>query len=76
MLNNLLAENLRAREWARAAGVNPTATRPRPTEPEGWQDIITSVDPSFNCTTWFDLPESLRSFVRERVAQIEAAPAA
>lgn len=72
LLNNLLAEVLRAREWAKAAGVNPTATRPRPTEPEGWQDIITSVDPGFNCTTWFDLPESLRSFVRERVAQITA----
>lgn len=72
LLNNLLAEVLRAREWAKAAGVNPTAARPRPTEPEGWQDIITSADPSYNCTTWFELPESLRSFVRERVAQIEA----
>lgn len=76
LLNNLLAEVLRAREWAKAAGVNPTATRPRPTEPEGWQDIITSADPSYNCTTWFELPESLRSFVRERVAQIEAENAA
>ena len=72
LLNNLLAEVLRAREWAKAAGVNPTAARPRPTEPEGWQDIITSTDPSYNCTTWFELPESLRAFVRERVAQIEA----
>lgn len=76
LLNNLLAEVLRAREWAKAAGVNPTAARPRPTEPEGWQDIITSADPSYNCTTWFELPESLRSFVRERVAQIEAENAA
>lgn len=72
LLNNLLAEVLRAREWAKAAGVNPAAARPRPTEPAGWQDIITSADPSYNCTTWFELPESLRSFVRERVAQIEA----
>ena len=76
LLNNLLAEVLRAREWAKAAGVNPTAARPRPTEPEGWQDIITSADPSYNCTTWFELPESLRAFVRERVAQIEAENAA
>jgi len=76
LLNNLLAEVLRAREWAKAAGVNPTAARPRPTEPEGWQDIITSTDPSYNCTTWFELPESLRAFVRERVAQIEAENAA
>jgi len=76
LLNNLLAEVLRAREWAKAAGVNPTATRPRPAEPEGWQDIITSTDPSYNCTTWFELPESLRAFVRERVAQIEAENAA
>lgn len=76
LLNNLLAEVLRAREWAKAAGVNPAAARPRPTEPEGWQDIITSTDPSYNCTTWFELPESLRAFVRERVAQIEAENAA
>lgn len=72
LLNNLLAEVLRAREWARAAGVNPGAARPKPVEPEGWQDIITSADPGYNCTTWFELPESLRLFVRERVAEIAA----
>lgn len=66
LLRNLTTEILRARAWAAAA--RAAVATPAATEPEGWQDIITSEDPSYNCTTWWDLPESLKSFVREKLA--------
>jgi hypothetical protein len=70
LLNNLTTEILRARAWAAAA--RAAIAHPPAAEPPGWQDIITSEDPSYNCTTWWDLPESLKSFVREKLAAAAA----
>lgn len=70
-LNNITSELLRAKEWAKQAGVNPAAAPVRPVEPAGWKDILESEDPSFNCTTWVALPESLKAYVRQRAAEIE-----
>ncbi len=70
LLNNLTTEVLRARAWAASSTVQPLRTA---VEPVGWQDVITSEDPAFNCTTWWDLPDSLKAFVREKLAPASAA---
>lgn len=63
LLNNLLAEVIRARQWASAAGVNPRA--PMATvEPEGWREIVGTEYPEVNISTWAALPESMKNFVR------------
>jgi hypothetical protein len=63
LLNNLLAEVTRARQWASAAGVSPRA--PMATvEPEGWREIVGTEYPEVNISTWAALPESMKNFVR------------
>lgn len=74
LLRNLTTEILRARAWAAAA--RAAVATPAAAEPEGWQDILTDEDPGFNCTTWWDLPESLKSFVREKLAAAKTPAAA
>jgi hypothetical protein len=73
LLNNLTAEVTRARGWAAAAGVRPSAP---PAEPTGWRDLITSEFPECNLTTYAALPESMKAFVRDRLARPTPAPAA
>ena len=63
LLNNILAEVLRARQWAASAGVTPRA--PMATvEPEGWREIVGTEYPEVNISTWAALPESMKNFVR------------
>ena len=65
LLNNILAEVLRARQWAASAGVTPRA--PMATvEPEGWRDLVEAEYPEVNLSTWAALPDSMKSWVREK----------
>ena len=73
LLNNLTGEIARARDWAGKQGVSFTAGRRlEQVEPEGWQDIITDEDASYNCTTWSALPDSMKSYVRQKIKEREA----
>jgi hypothetical protein len=72
LLNNILAEVLRARQWAASAGVTPRA--PMATvEPEGWREIVGTEYPEVNISTWAALPESMKNFVRHYQKQTAAA---
>ena len=66
LLNNILAEVTRAREWAGREGVNPSAGPSVHAEPQGWQDIVTSEFPEMNLPSWVNLPESMKAWVREK----------
>jgi hypothetical protein len=72
LLNNILAEVLRARQWAASAGVTPRA--PMATaEPDGWREIVGTEYPEVNISTWVALPESMKNFVRHYQKQTAAA---
>jgi hypothetical protein len=73
LLNNILAEVTRAREWAGREGVNPSAAPSVYAEPKGWQDIVTSEYPEVNLSTWANLPESMKAWVREKYRSQQAA---
>lgn len=73
LLNNLLAEVTRARDWAARSGHNPTATAPAAVEPAGWRDLIESEHPECNLTTWAALPDSMKAWVREKQRELSAA---
>jgi len=73
LLNNLTGEIARGRDWAAKQGVSFTAGRRlEQVEPDGWQDIITDEDASYNCTTWAALPDSMKSYVRQKIKEREA----
>jgi len=73
LLGNLTTEITRARGWAATAGVRPAAP---PAEPTGWRDLIEAEFPECNLTTYAALPESMKAFVRDRLARPPPAPAA
>jgi len=73
LLNNLTGEIARGRDWAAKQGVSFTVGRRlEQVEPDGWQDIITDEDASYNCTTWAALPDSMKSYVRQKIKEREA----
>ena len=70
LLNNLTSEVQRAYDWAGRSGVNFALVRVAvESEPEGWASIITDEDPSYNCTSWAALPDSMKRYVREKIRQ-------
>jgi uncharacterized protein YdaU (DUF1376 family) len=74
LLNNLTGEIARGRDWAAKQGVSFTAGRRlEQVEPDGWQDIITDEDASYNCTSWAALPDSMKSYVRQKIKERESA---
>ena len=66
LLNNILAETQRARDWAGRSGVSVSASAPASMEPQGWQDLVTSEFPECNLSTWANLPDSMKAWVREK----------
>jgi hypothetical protein len=73
LLNNLLAEVTRARDWATRSGYHPSAAAAAPVEPTGWRDLIESEHPECNLTTWAALPDSMKAWVREKQRELSAA---
>lgn len=70
LLNNLTSELQRAYDWAGRSGVSFAVVRVAvESEPEGWASIITDEDPSYNCTSWAVLPDSMKRYVREKIRQ-------
>ena len=66
LLNNILTEVTRARDWAGRSGVSVSASAPASSEPQGWQDLVTSEFPECNLVGWEKLPESMKAWVREK----------
>jgi hypothetical protein len=66
LLNNILAEVTRARDWAGRSGMSLSAAPAVSAEPEGWQDLVTSEFPECNLSTWSLLPDSMKAWVREK----------
>ena len=66
LLNNILTEVTRARDWAGRSGVSVSASAPVSSEPQGWQDLVTSEFPECNLSTWSNLPDSMKAWVREK----------
>jgi hypothetical protein len=67
LLNNLLAETTRARDWAARTGFHPRMVADfADFEPTGWRDLIEAEYPEVNLTTWASLPDSMKSWVREK----------
>ena len=73
LLNNILTEVSRARDWAGRSGASVSATAPVSTEPAGWRDLIETEFPEVNLTTWALLPDSMKSWVREKQRELAAA---
>jgi uncharacterized protein YdaU (DUF1376 family) len=73
LLNNLLAEVTRARDWATRSGYCVRATAPVSMEPDGWRDLIEADYPEVNLSTWAALPESMKAWVREKQRALSAA---
>jgi uncharacterized protein YdaU (DUF1376 family) len=70
LLNNILAETQRARDWAGRSGVSVSASAPASMEPKGWQDLVTSEFPECNLSTWALLPDSMKAWVREKQSAV------
>ena len=66
LLNNILTEVSRARDWAGRSGVSVSGSAPASMEPQGWQDLVTSEFPECNLISWEKLPESMKAWVREK----------
>ncbi len=66
LLNNILTEVSRARDWAGRSGVSVSGSAPASMEPHGWQDLVTSEFPECNLSTWALLPDSMKAWVREK----------
>ena len=66
LLNNILTEVTRARDWAGRSGVSVSASASASSEPHGWQDLVTSEFPECNLSTWANLPDSMKAWVREK----------
>jgi len=73
LLNNILAEVTRARDWAARSGASLNAASPVSTEPSGWRDLVESEFPEVNLSTWAALPDSMKSWVREKQRELAAA---
>ena len=73
LLNNILAEVTRARDWAQREGMSLSAAPTLSAEPQGWQDLVTSEYPEVNLSTWANLPESMKAWVREKYRSQQAA---
>ena len=73
LLNNILTEVSRSRDWAGRSGASVSATTPVSTEPAGWRDLIETEFPEVNLTTWALLPDSMKSWVREKQRELAAA---
>lgn len=70
LLNNLTSEVQRAYDWAGRSGVSFALVRVAvESEPEGWAEVITDEDPSYNCISWAALPDSMKRYVREKIRQ-------
>lgn len=66
LLNNILAEVTRARDWAKREGMALSAAPVLSAEPQGWQDLVSSEFPECNLSTWANLPDSMKAWVREK----------
>jgi hypothetical protein len=73
LLNNILTEVSRAKDWAGRSGASVNASAPVSTEPAGWRDLIETEFPEVNLTTWALLPDSMKSWVREKQRELAAA---
>lgn len=72
LLNNILAEVTRARDWAGREGVTLSVSASAPMEPAGWRDLIETEFPEVNLSTWANLPDSMKSWVREKQRELAA----
>jgi len=72
LLNNILTEVSRARDWAGRSGASVSATATVSTEPDGWRDLIETEFPEVNLTTWALLPDSMKFWVREKQRELTA----
>ncbi len=72
LLRNLPAEISRARGWLAETGYT-TATTLAFVEPEGWRDLIEAEYPEVNLSTWANLPESMKTWVRNKIKKSAAA---
>ena len=73
LLNNILAEVTRARDWAKREGMSLSAAPALSAEPQGWQDLVSTEFPECNYSTWAALPESMKAWVREQQRSQQAA---
>ena len=73
LLNNILTEVSRSRDWAGRSGVSVSASAPASMEPAGWRDLIETEFPEVNLTTWALLPDSMKFWVREKQRELAAA---
>jgi hypothetical protein len=73
LLENLLEEVTRARSWQ---GKTQDDTSRREQAPDGWAEIIRAEFPDASLTTWPELPDSMKSWVREKVRERHEAPPA
>lgn len=75
LLNNILAEVTRSRDWARREGFQPAGNRPIVSEPDGWRNLVEMEYPEVNLTTWAALPESMKAWVREKIRTMQTVAA-
>jgi hypothetical protein len=74
LLNNILAEVTRARQWAASVGASLRDPAASPyAEPPGWRDCVETNYPECNISTWAALPDSMKTFVREHLKTQTAA---
>lgn len=73
LLNNILTEVTRSRDWAKREGMSPVAAPVLSAEPDGWRDLVESEYPEVNLSTWANLPDSMKAWVREQLRTRKAA---
>lgn len=73
LIRNLCAEITRSRSWKDRIKVENSPLRPAPA---GWDEMILAEYPDARVTTWEELPDSMKSWVREKVRERHEAPPA
>jgi len=73
LIRNLCAEITRSRSWKDRIKVENSPSRPAPA---GWDEMILVEYPDARVTTWEELPDSMKSWVREKVRERHEAPPA
>jgi DNA-binding transcriptional regulator YhcF (GntR family) len=73
LIRNLCAEITRSRSWKDRIKVENSPSRPAPA---GWDEMIFAEYPDARLTTWEELPDSMKSWVREKVRERHEAPPA
>jgi hypothetical protein len=73
LIRNLCAEITRSRSWKDRIEVESPPQRPAPA---GWAEMILEEYPDARITTWEELPDSMKSWVREKDRERHEAPPA